>query len=141
MKRVYITIMIILPLCLFSKSLSNDEITKMVEKIKEERGGIGLDVLDNTPNPFAIEKEIIEAPKEIKTKKVKVIKVEVSYKLTAILNNKAFINKKWYGSGDKIGSYRVNSIGNRSVILKNGSEVKRLIIEKRKKKFKMFKGN
>jgi len=140
MKKLYI--LIILTAFLYSTSLSHTEITKMVSKIKEERGGIGLEVLDNTPNPFTIEKEVIEVPKEIKIKKLKTVtKVEASYELTAVLNHKAFINKKWYRIGDKIGSYRVNSIGNRSVILKNGSEVKRLIIEKRKKKFKMFKGN
>ncbi len=141
MKRLYIFFMIILPLSLYSTSLSHKEITKMVEKIKEERGGIGLDVLDNTPNPFAIEKEIIEMPKEVKIKKAKVEKIKEFYKLTAILNHKAFINRKWYGVGDKIGSYRVNSIGNRSVILKNVGEIKKLVIEEIKKKFKMFKGN
>ncbi len=139
MKKLYI--LIILPIFLFSTSLSHQEITQMVAKIKEERGGIGLSTLDDTPNPFAIEKEVVETPKEVKVQKPTVVKVEEVYDLTAILNHKAFINKRWYQTGDKIGSFRVYSIGNRSVILKSKKEVKKLIIAERKKKFKMFKGN
>jgi hypothetical protein len=138
MRKLYI--LIVLPIFLYSTSLSYAEITKMVQKIKQERSGIDLNVLDSTPNPFAIE-EVIIPPKEVKAQKVKTQIVEEHYELTAILNHKAFINQEWYEIGDKIGSYTVHSIGYRSVILKNRVRSRKLIIEDTKKRFKMFKGN
>ncbi len=142
MKKILI---IILPIYMFAISLSHKEITKMVESIKVERAGLGLNVLNNTPNPFAIEKRVVkEKPKEkkIEIKKVKIIKQpEEIYELTAILNNRAFINGKWYKVGSKIGTYTIKAMGERSVILKNIRGEKRLKIKEREKKFKMFKGN
>ena len=140
-----ILIIILLPIYIFAISLSHKEITKMVESIKVERAGLGLNVLENTPNPFAIEKKVVkEKPKKekIEVKKVKVIKQpEEIYELTAILNNRAFINGKWYKVGSKIGTYTIKAMGERSVILKNIRGEKRLKIKEREKKFKMFKGN
>jgi len=140
-----ITIYIILfSLSLYSSSLSHQEITNMVEKIKEERPGISLELLEKTPNPFAIvenEVEKQEPKQQIKIQRpIAVIPTE-SYEMTAVLNHAGFINKKWYRVGDKIGSYRVIHIGKSSATLKRGDEFKRLAIPKREKKFKLFKGN
>ena len=142
MKKIYI---LLLPLLLYSNSLSHQEITKMVNKIKGERAGISLELLEKTPNPFAIVKKIVEK-KEVKEhikiqKPIAVIVPEEIYELTAILNHAGFINKKWYRVGDEIGSYKVIYIGKTSVTLKRGDEFKRLAIPKREKKFKLFKGN
>jgi len=144
MKNITIYI-ILLPLLLYSSSLSHQEITKMVNKIKGERAGISLELLEKTPNPFAIVKKVVAPTKKIKQKiKIKkpiaVVPTE-SYTLTAILNHAGFINKKWYRVGDKIGSYKVVHIGKTSATLKRGDEFKRLAIPKRVKKFKLFKGN
>jgi hypothetical protein len=139
MKRI--VAITILPIYLLSTSLSNKEITVMVDKIKEERGGIGVNILDTTPNPFAIVKEVIKSPKEVKIKKPKEVTPKISYELTAILNHRAFINKKWYRVGDKLDSFIVHSIGARTVILKNREEIKKIVIKRREKKFKIFKGN
>ena len=142
MKKILI---IILPIYISAISLSHQEITQMVESIKVERAGLGLNILDNTPNPFAIEKKVVkEKPKrkKIKVKKNKVIKKpEKIYELTAILNHRAFINGEWYKLNSKIGIYTIKSIGERTVILKGIRGEKILKIKKREKKFKMFKGN
>ncbi len=142
MKKILI---IILPIYISAISLSHQEITQMVESIKVERAGLGLNILDNTPNPFAIEKKVVkEKPKKekIEVKKVKVIKQpEEVYELTAILNHRAFINGKWYKVDSKIGTYTIKAIGDMSVILRNVRGEKRLKIKEREKKFKMFKGN
>jgi hypothetical protein len=113
----------------------------MVNKIKGERVGISLELLEKTPNPFAIVEKVIKKKEEpIKIEKpIVVIPTEV-YELSAILNHAGFINKKWYRVGDKIGSYKVIHIGKTSVTLKRGDEFKRLAIPKREKKFKLFKG-
>jgi len=141
MKKIYI---ILSPLLLYSSSLSHQEITKMVNKIKGQRAGISLEILDKTPNPFAIVEKVVEKKKGKKIVKIQnpiaVVPVE-HYELTAILNHSAFINKKWYKVGKKIGSYKIFHIGKTSVTLKRGDEFKRLAIPKREKKFKLFKGN
>jgi len=141
MKKIYI---LLLPLLLYSNSLSHQEITKMVNKIKGERVGVGLELLEKTPNPFAIVEKVVEKKKvkqQIKIQKPIVIIPEEVYELTAVLNHAGFINKKWYRVGDEIGSYKVIHIGKTSATLKRGNEFKRLAIPKREKKFKLFKGN
>ena len=141
MKKILI---VIVPIYISAISLSHQEITKMVESIKLERAGLGLNILDNTPNPFAIEKKVVkEKPKEkIKVKKVKVKKQpEKVYTLMAILNHRAFIDGKWYRVGSKLGIYTIKAIGDRSVILRDVRGEKILKIKEREKKFKMFKGN
>jgi len=138
-----ITILILSSLFLYSSSLSHQEIIKMVNEIKGERAGISLELLEKTPNPFAIVEKVIKKKEEepIKVQKpIVVIPTEI-YELSAILNHAGFINKKWYKVGDKIGSYKVIYIGKTSVTLKRGDEFKRLVIPKREKKFKLFKGN
>ena len=141
-----VVILFVIPIYLFSTSLSHNEITKMVEGIKVERKGVELDILNETPNPFFIvKKKVVKKPpkKVVKPKKPKKIIpiVEEVYNLTAILNHRAFINGKWYKVGSKIGDYTVYAIGDSSTILKSKKGTKRLIIEKRKSKFDIFKGN
>jgi hypothetical protein len=135
-------LMNLLSLSLFATSLSHQEISKMVSKIQVERVGIDLATLENTPNPFAIIEEVIEEkPKEVKIDRPKMVKKVISHKLVAILNHAAFIAGKWYKIGDKIGIYTVTTIGKDRITIKNKNESKELIIEKKDKKFKMFKGN
>jgi hypothetical protein len=133
----------IMALCISSlvsaTSLSHDEITNMISKIKEERVGISLSKLQHTENPF-----IINKPKEVvkHTKKaVQKTPQEVVYNLHAILNHAAFINSKWYKKGDKLGIYKIVYIGKKSVELRSDSGNKTLSIKKRKNKFmKLNKG-
>ncbi|MCK4441497.1 MAG: hypothetical protein KAU90_05795 [Sulfurovaceae bacterium] len=141
MKKITIYIIFLFPL--YSASLSHQEITKMVSKIKDERVGISLNILEKTPNPFAIIEKVEEKDvEEIKVEKPKEIIIPTeTYKITAILNHAGFINKKWYRVGDKIGSYKIVHIGKSSATLKRGKEYKRLVIPKKKKKFKILKGN
>ena len=128
---------------ILATSLSHEEIDKMVLKIKEERVGIDLATLESTPNPFLIVKEEIkeEKPKEVKAGRPKIVKKVVNHNLVAILNHAAFIDGKWYKVGDELGSYRLIRMGKDRVTLKNSKGKRELIIEKREKKFKMFKGN
>ncbi|HHC11027.1 MAG TPA: hypothetical protein ENK79_00150 [Campylobacterales bacterium] len=142
MKNITIYIMFLLPLLLYSASLSHQEITNMVSKIKDERAGISLDILEKTPNPFAIIEKVVEKEvEEIKVEKPKEIIPQEVYNITAVLNHAGFINKKWYRVGDKIGSYTVVHIEKSSATLKRGKEYKRLVIPRKKKKFKIFKGD
>lgn len=119
---------------LLSGSLSSEEILNMVSKIKEERKGISLVKLESTANPFIIkEKKVLETKEE--NKSVMQIVPEVVYKVDAILNRAAFINKKWYRTGDKLGNYTIGYVSRTSVTLESSIGNKVLNIEKKKKNF------
>jgi len=136
-----ITIIALFGLSLLSAtSLSHDEISNMISKIKEERVGISLSKLENTANPFIIVKKEEVVQNKEKTV-VAEVRQEVEYKLHAILNHAAFINSKWYKKGDKLGVYKVVYIGKKSVDLTSESGKKTLSIKKKNNKlFKLNKG-
>ncbi len=126
---------------LLSGSLSSDEILNMVSKIKEEREGISLAKLEGTSNPFIIKKK--KKKEEKKEENLTVYTppiVEVVYRVDAILNHAAFINKKWYRTGDTLDNYKVGYISIDSVTLKSESGNRVLKLEKRKRLIKLHKG-
>ena len=133
MKKILILIILSFSL-LISGSLSSTEILNMVSKIKEERVGISLSKLEGTANPF-----IIKVKKKIEEKKEENLTVyapiDIVYKVDAILNKAAFINKKWYRTGDTIDNYKVGYVSKYSVTLENENGNKVLKLERRKKKF------
>jgi len=134
MKKITL-LTLLLSTALFSVSLSPTEITNMISKIKEERVGIPLSKLEGTLNPFLLNVKV-KAPKKEHKKEAKVtVAVNIDYVLNAVLNHAAFINKKWYKTGDKLGNYKVGYISRNSVRLKSGSDNKVLKLEKKKKKF------
>jgi len=121
---------------LFASSLSSSEITNMISKIKEERKGIKLSTLEGTSNPFLIKVKKKETKKEEKpTLLIPTVVVEEQVNLTAILNHAAFINKKWYKRGDKVGSYRVGYVSRHSVTLKSANGNKTLRLKKKNRNF------
>ncbi len=123
-----------------ASSLSHEEINIMVEKIKEERPGIDVVTLEETPNPFAIYKK--PEVKEVLAEVVEEQKIEESvYTLSGILNHAAFIDGKWYKVGDTLEQYTILSLHKDSVILKRGTERKTLSMPKKKKKFILYKGD
>jgi len=140
MKKI-IVINIVCSISLIASSLSTLEITEMVNKIKEERSGISLLTLDGTANPFLVK---VPKPKEIDDDNVSTVIVdrprEVGYVLKAVLNKKAFIDGKWYKSGDALGAYTVGNISTRSVVLKNPSGNKVLNLDNKKKLIKLNRG-
>lgn len=108
----------------------------MISKIKEERVGISITKLDSTSNPFIIvqpkkEENLTKGAKKVPHIYIPAI-VEPTYTLDAILNHAAFINKKWYKKGSKIGNYRVIYIGKRTVTLKSKEKSKTLHLKKKK---------
>ena len=132
---------LMLSLGLNSATLSHVEIKTMVEKIKHQREGIDISLLNDTPNPFAIQEVVVEDKKVEVKKIVKAIKRKVvEHHLTAILNHAAFIDGKWYKVGDKIGSFTLISINYDSVDLKSKKEQKKLSIKKEKRKIILNKG-
>ncbi len=129
MKKIT-TIAILCSSFISATSLSHDEITTMISKIKEERVGIALSKLENTANPFIIvKKERVQQSQDSKVEAP--VHHEIEYRLNAILNHAAFINGKWYKRGDKLGRYRIGYIGKKSVELTSDFGRKTLSIKKR----------
>jgi len=119
---------------LWSLSLDTSAITNMISKIKEEREGISLSKLEGTLNPFILveEKKEENLTKKEKPKALKIVIVEPTYNLEAILNNAVFINKKWYKRGDKLGAYRIGYISQADVELIGKEKRKTLTLKKKK---------
>lgn len=121
---------------LFSASLSSTEITNMVAEIKKKRKGVSLSILETTQNPFVM----YVPPKKEFAKPSPVLMIspkalEVVYTLKAILNHAAFIDKKWYKQGDRLGEYKVGYVSSSSVVLKSENGNKTLRLANKKKSF------
>lgn len=138
MKKILILITLSFSL-LISGSLSSAEILNMVSKIKEERIGISLAKLDGTSNPFIVKtkKKVEEKKEDNVTVYIPPPVVERVYKVDAILNHAAFINKKWYRRGDVLDDYKVGYVSRYSVTLKSENGNRVLKLERRKKFIKL----
>jgi len=114
--------------------LSVNQIENMVNKIHHKRVGINLDTLDSTKDPFVQVQEsnnttvIFVAPTKTASKEAKLI-------LHSIINNKAFINDQWKSVGDSIFGYTLKHIGNRGVVLRNNTHIKKLFLRKERENF------
>ncbi|HHD81916.1 MAG TPA: hypothetical protein ENK82_09980 [Campylobacterales bacterium] len=140
MKNV-VVVNLIFSLSLMAGSLSTLEITDMVNKIKEERVGISLSTLEGTANPFILKVPKPKPVEEDHKNDTPVNKpVEVVYLLKAVLNKKAFIDGKWYKTGDTLGEYTVGKISTHSVVLKGSSGNRVLNLESKKKRIKLNRG-
>ena len=51
--------------------------------------------------------------------------------VTAILNNKVFINSRWYRVGDKVAGYKILQLKEDSILVKNSKKVLKFSIKRR----------
>ncbi len=140
-----LVILLLFVLMLFSNTTSNKEasIEKfrfMFEKIGEKRVGVNDAKVDSIVIPFEkpIVKKIVKkdskSDKKVTKQVVQPKKTIVSYELQAILNKRAKINGKWYKLNSKIDDYKIISIKDGVVWLKNSMHKKRLTIRKKNEK-------
>ncbi len=131
-------IMYIFIISIFSFSfLNGDLIDEIVNKIKTDREGkIPLDKLKSIDSPIIV-KTIQEKLKNDDNNSNSIINYTPnieSFVLKAIVNNKAFINNKWYKIGDKVNNYTLVDIMDDSIYLKNGRKSKVVFFKKLNKK-------
>ena len=131
MKKV---LLCILPLYVTATyaDLSVQQIENMIQKIHLKREGIGLETLEKTKEPFVQLKEennvtVVVVPD--------VTHEDVKLSLHAIMTGKAYINDSWKKVGDVILGYKVEYIGKRGVVLRNGNTIKKLFLGKPKNDF------
>jgi len=123
-------VIVLLLMVSLSANLSVQQIQSMVTKIHQQREGVKLETLDNTKDPFIAPQE-----KDDPLSSVMVAKEEVKLSLHALMNGKAYINDRWVGVNDKVLGYRVEYIGKRGVVLRNGNNIKKLFISKKRDDF------
>jgi len=133
MKKVLIFI-ILFNILTYSKDLSLAQIKNMVNKIHERREGIKLSTLESTKEPF-VRSQVDE--NNISTfvipRKEEVLAVtDEKMVLHSILNNKAYINDKWYSLNETLFGYKLKFIGTIGVVLRNTKDIKKLYLHRKK---------
>lgn len=108
--------------------LSVEQIQTMVEKIHQKRKGVKLATLNKTKEPFL---RVVETNTTVGS----VTKPKAKILLHAIMNGRAYINNSWKKVGDTVLGYKVVQIGNGTVTLKNGNQMKKLFLQKKKNNF------
>jgi len=118
MKTLYILLAVFMTTMSYA-DLSIKEMANMVSKIKEKRVSIAKD--DNTTfkSPFVLlEKDLNTSIVTIRKSKL----ADIQFKFGGIVNNSAFVNKRWIKVGENISGYQLMEIKSNSVILKRGEE-------------------
>ncbi|WP_456428420.1 hypothetical protein [Nitratifractor sp.] len=108
--------------------LSVKRIGMMVEKIQSKR--IGKHSIDfiKVPSVFVV---IPSEENRSKRPMIRMPSETTRLVLKAIVNDRAFINGKWVGLGDKVLGYRVEKIEDNKVLLKKDNKSVRLYFRER----------
>jgi len=117
-----------------------DEIDDMLSKINSTREStMPKEEFVSIPSPMP--KVVIEhnSSKDGNVTITKIVEEE-TFDLTAIMNDSAFINKKWVKIGEKVGSYKLVDIMDDSVYLKDGNRTKLIFFKKNNAKIKITVG-
>lgn len=114
-------------------------IDNQVKAIKSPRSGLSNSELARTHSPFIYKVEVTTPSGDIIKKDVNGTKKVVfePLKVTAIMNNSALINKKWYRPKDKVRGYVVRSVNSDGVTLANRKHQLRLKIVSTNPKIKI----
>ncbi len=109
--------------------MSVNQIEEMVSKIHLEREGIKLEKLETTKEPFVrVEEENNKTTFVTPVEDLKLI-------LHAIMNGKAYINESWYDVNDTVMGYSLKHVGKNGVVLRNGNNIKKLFLRKKRDNF------
>ncbi|WP_200764098.1 hypothetical protein [Nitrosophilus alvini] len=131
-KLLIAVIVSVMSVCVFADS-EMTKIDSLIEKIKKERMGLEVNELKKTKDPFYYDKEYAKE----RIKKLKKKRKGPYFRLYAILNNKAKINRKWYRLGDKISGYKLVKISQTKVKLRRGNRTVTLFIPRKNRKIKI----
>ena len=110
-----------------------NDIDKLVNDIKQERIGLTAKEIDTAKDPF------IYTGGKYGSVLRKEKKVRYKFYLTAIINDRVKINRKWYSLGSRVGGFRISKVGRNYVLLTRNNETVRVFMKKRNnKKIKLF---
>ena len=133
-RKLFLMIVFVIPLC---ADLSIGQMETMVEKIKAKRVGKVDSNISLIESPFV---QIKEEDNITVMVKEKTAEKEVGFILGAIVNNKAYLNKKWVKKGDSIEGYTLTDINDRSVSLVKGKHTVKVFLKKSKNILQVSEG-
>ena len=127
--KISLFILLFCSLAMANEAYKNSikEYDKFFQEIGEKRVGVDEKIIDSVKNPFIIKKIEVVVKDSNGTRKI--VKKDI-YKLSAIFNNKAKINGKWYNIGDEIGNFKLKTIKTKSVVIADEHYKKELFIRK-----------
>ncbi len=112
-----------------------NDIDKLVNDIKQERIGLKEKEILTAKDPFIYPNG--KMGRVLRTSEVK--KRRYRFVLSAIVNDRVKINRKWYSLNSKIHGYRVSRVGRDHVLLTRNNERIRVFLKRAKsKKIKLF---
>lgn len=117
------------------------QIDRLVQDIKEERVGLTPQQIESAKDPFVYfgAKSSKGFVPTARPTTVKVGKKRYRFTLTAIVNDRVKINRRWYRVGEKIYGFKIVRVANGSVYLQKGHESIRIFMHRRpNKKIKLF---
>ncbi len=122
-------------IALFAATMLHAEITindidKLVSDIKQERIGLMKKEIETAKDPFIYLNG--KYSKVLSGNRAK--KRHYRFVLSAIINDRVKINRKWYGLNSKINGFTVRKVGRNYVLLTRNNEKIRLFLKHRKSK-------
>ncbi|WP_201353103.1 hypothetical protein [Hydrogenimonas urashimensis] len=128
------TAVALLTATVLNAEITINDIDKLVNDIKEERIGLEKKEVATAKDPF-----IYPGGRYIMSKNVKKRKKRYHFNLTAIINDRVKINRKWYGLNAKVNGYKISKIGEDNVLLvRNNKQVRVFLKRPKSKKIKLL---
>ena len=104
--------------------LTVDKIDKMVEQIQGKRSSKVDIQFEKVASPFGtVVRSDVNATPIIKT-----VEQQVSFRLSAIINDRAMINDQWVKAGDTLQGYAVETVEENRVVLKKSNRTVELFL-------------
>jgi len=125
-------LLMIIPLFISLNLFAENElkwVDEQIQAIKPPRSGISKSSVNATENPFIFLNKIKSKEKrkttytrkvnkvQNKSNSVQIYKKNITLRLSAIMNNSALINGRWYKIKDKVGQYTLMEITRKNVLL------------------------
>ncbi len=127
-RKTLFSILVAVPGLLLA-DLSIKQMDSMVTKVKAKRAGLEIKHKGAFVSPFVILKKDTNATSaKLEKPRTKV----VEFNLGAIINNRAFVNKKWVSKGETVDGYKVTALNENGVTLKKEKHVIELFLKKSK---------
>ncbi|BBG65686.1 hypothetical protein NNO_0983 [Hydrogenimonas sp.] len=116
---------------LLGAGITINDIDKLVNDIKQERVGLKDSEIRTAKDPFVYSNgkmgRVLQTDKSVK-------KRHYRFFLSAIINDRAKINGRWYRLNSRIGGFRISGVGKDYVLLTRKNERIRIFLNRSKSK-------
>ncbi len=105
-----------------------EKIDRLIDQIKQPRTGLSANAIAKSYDPF-----VYSSTKKKITVRRPAPKPKQRFVLSAIFNNRAKINGKWYKRGDTLYGYTIVDVSATGATLKRGGKTLRIAMQNRAK--------